>query len=83
MSDLTGSSTGAGSAIVGFRQDDQGHWIADLRCGHSQHVRHDPPWQVRPWVEQPDARARFIGIELPCLACRREGTASQQPPRTS
>lgn len=29
--------------IVGFHQDQKGHWVADLECGHAQHVRHDPP----------------------------------------
>ena len=36
--------------ITGFRQDEEQHWVAELECGHSQHVRHDPPWQVREWV---------------------------------
>ena len=31
-------------AIVGFHLDDEGHYIADLACGHGQHLRHDPPW---------------------------------------
>ena len=25
-------------------------WVAELECGHTQHVRHDPPWTNRPWV---------------------------------
>jgi Protein of unknown function (DUF3565) len=33
--------------IIGFHEDDEGHLVADLECGHSQHVRHEPPWQVR------------------------------------
>jgi uncharacterized protein DUF3565 len=32
--------------IVGYHQDDERHWVAELECGHAQHVRHDPPWQV-------------------------------------
>ncbi|MET0349673.1 MAG: DUF3565 domain-containing protein, partial [Rhizobacter sp.] len=36
--------------ITGFHQDDEQHWVAQLACGHNQHVRHDPPWQLRPWV---------------------------------
>src|SRR5689334_11185211 len=31
---------------VGFHQDEQGVWVLELSCGHSQHVRHDPPWQL-------------------------------------
>ena len=40
--------------IVGFHQDQEGAWVADLECGHARHMRHEPPWQVRPWVT--DAR---------------------------
>jgi len=56
-------------AIVGFHQDDEGHWVADLECGHSQHMRHDPPWQDRAWVLTPDGRARFIGVRVECPLC--------------
>jgi hypothetical protein len=34
--------------VVGFHQDDHLDWVAELDCGHSQHVRHDPPFQMRP-----------------------------------
>ncbi|MCU4386288.1 DUF3565 domain-containing protein [Acinetobacter haemolyticus] len=27
-------------AIVGFHLDDENHWVADLACGHTQHLRH-------------------------------------------
>jgi len=37
-------------AIDGFHQDEVGDWVAELRCGHGQHVRHHPPFWVRPWV---------------------------------
>jgi len=55
--------------INGFHQDDAGHWVADLECGHTQHVRHDPPWQVRPWVTTPEGRMRYIGVMLDCRTC--------------
>ena len=55
--------------IVGFHTDDVGDWVADLECGHTQHVRHDPPWQNRPWVVTPEGRARFLGTELRCVLC--------------
>jgi len=55
--------------IVGFHQDDGGDWVADLECGHTQHVRHNPPWQSRPWVTTPEGRASRIGAELPCAKC--------------
>ena len=56
-------------AIVGFHQDEYGHWVADLECGHTQHVRHDPPWQNRPWVVTSDGRAKFVGTMLRCVKC--------------
>ena len=30
--------------VIGFHEDDEHHWVAELECGHNQHVRHDPPW---------------------------------------
>ena len=56
-------------AIVGFHQDDEGHWVAELECGHSQHMRHDPPWQDRAWVLTAEGRARFIGARIECRQC--------------
>lgn len=56
-------------AIAGFHQDDQEHWVADLECGHTQHVRHDPPWQQRPWVTTEAGRAQRIGAKLRCQLC--------------
>jgi hypothetical protein len=61
--------------IVGFHLDDEGHWVADLACGHSQHVRHDPPWQNRPWVLHEETRRAYLGVMLNCVICDR---ASQQ-----
>ncbi|MEG2357417.1 DUF3565 domain-containing protein [Acinetobacter sp.] len=56
-------------AIVGFHQDEEQHWVADLACGHAQHVRHDPPWQNRPWVVTEAGRKGKLGAELNCLKC--------------
>lgn len=55
--------------IIGFHQDEEQHWVADLECGHTQHVRHDPPWQIRPWVLSEKSRAGFIGVTLNCVKC--------------
>ena len=55
--------------IVGYRQDEEGHWVAELACGHTQHLRHEPPWQVRPWVLTPEGRASRLGTELDCPRC--------------
>ena len=57
------------SRIVGFHQDEEGHWVAELECGHTQHVRHDPPWQNRPWVITESGRESFIGHTLRCVQC--------------
>jgi len=58
--------------ITGFHQDEYDDWVADLECSHTQHVRHDPPWQVRTWVTDPEQRARHIGEELNCKECDEE-----------
>ncbi len=58
--------------ITGFHTDDEGHWVAELACGHGRHVRHDPPWQERPWVTTPEGRASRLGMTLPCRACAEE-----------
>lgn len=70
--------------ITGFHLDDEGHWVARLECGHGQHVRHDPPLVVRPWVLTPDGRASRIGTELQCVRCIDEAaTASAERPAAS
>lgn len=58
------------SAIVGFHRDEEGHWIAELACGHSQHVRHRPPIEVREWVVTEEGRRGRMGAGLPCRHCR-------------
>lgn len=55
--------------ITGFHQDDEQHWVAQLACGHNQHVRHDPPWQSRPWVVTPEGRTAALGWVLVCRKC--------------
>jgi hypothetical protein len=57
--------------ITGFHLDDQGHWVAELACGHDQHVRHRPPWELRPWVVADEGRRGRLGQELDCLRCDR------------
>ncbi|MEP6992614.1 MAG: DUF3565 domain-containing protein [bacterium] len=65
--------------ITGFHVDDEGDWVAELACGHGQHMRHDPPWQVRPWVLTAAGRATFLGYVLDCVKCDR-GDAPPPPP---
>ncbi|HSU32225.1 MAG TPA: DUF3565 domain-containing protein [Bryobacteraceae bacterium] len=55
--------------IIGFHQDEHGDWVADLECGHTRHVRHDPPWMLRPWVLTEEGRASFLGHKLNCVKC--------------
>jgi Protein of unknown function (DUF3565) len=55
--------------ILGFHQDAEGDWVAELECGHQQHVRHDPPWQVRPWVLEETSRRQHIDTTLQCRLC--------------
>lgn len=55
--------------IVGFHQDDEQHWVAELECGHNQHVRHNPPWAHRPWVVTPEGRSKALGQVLACRKC--------------
>jgi hypothetical protein len=65
------SGAGTPRAIVGFHVDEEGHWVAELACGHGQHVRHDPPWQLREWVTTPEGRSAWIGRTLECARCGR------------
>jgi hypothetical protein len=66
--------------IVGFHQDAEGDWVADLACGHAQHVRHRPPWQNRPWVETEAGRTAKLGTPIACTACDTPQAAPDEPP---
>jgi hypothetical protein len=55
--------------IAGFEQDDAGDWVAVLACGHTQHTRHRPPWQLRPWVLTEEGRRQRLGQVLECPKC--------------
>jgi hypothetical protein len=63
----------ATTTITGFHQDADGDWVAELACGHSQHVRHRPPWQLRPWAATEVGRAERVGQEIECPLCERRG----------
>ena len=58
-------------AILGFHRDGAGDWVADLDCGHGQHMRHRPPFVSRPWVESEATRTHMLGVELDCPRCNR------------
>jgi len=55
--------------IIGFHQDPERQWVAELECGHNQHVRHNPPWTNRPWVLTAEGRAEALGAVLNCVLC--------------
>ena len=57
--------------ITGFHLDEDNHWVADLSCDHTQHFRHNPPWQERKWVLSDNERNNFIGFELKCRTCNK------------
>ncbi|QMV64506.1 DUF3565 domain-containing protein [Pseudomonas berkeleyensis] len=58
--------------LLDFRQDEHGDWVAVLSCGHTQHVRHRPPWQNRDWILDPAQRQARLGCPFPCGWCARE-----------
>ena len=58
-------------SIIGFHLDDHDDWVADLDCGHGQHVRHRPPFVNRPWVASDAAREAMLGTALDCVRCDR------------
>lgn len=62
---------GTPRAITGYHRDEVGDWVAELSCGHNQHVRHRPPFQLRPWVLDAAGRAARIGAPLHCPLCDR------------
>lgn len=56
-------------AIAGYHKDEENHWVAQLSCGHFQHVRHDPPWVNRLWVLSQEGRDSMLDFELECKKC--------------
>ncbi|MGZ0705653.1 DUF3565 domain-containing protein [Pseudomonas sp. L5B5] len=58
--------------ICGFHLDEDDHWVAELSCGHTQHLRHQPPWQSRAWVLDPARRAEKIGQPFACGWCAQD-----------
>ncbi|MGH9506346.1 MAG: DUF3565 domain-containing protein [Terriglobales bacterium] len=67
--------SGRPQAIVGFHRDEQGDWVAELACGHNQHLRHRPPWETRPWVVEEEGRRQHIGHILFCAKCENQEPA--------
>lgn len=65
--------------IVGYHRDHEQHWVAQLGCGHNQHVRHKPPWVVRYWVTTEMGRAAMLGLMLECKKCDQHAPPDLQP----
>lgn len=65
--------------IVGFHQDEESHWVAELDCGHNQHTRHEPPLWTRLWVITKGGRRAHLGTELQCLLCDEEPELPRVP----
>jgi uncharacterized protein YdhG (YjbR/CyaY superfamily) len=65
------------AAIVGYHLDEEGDWVADLECGHTQHVRHNPPWTNRPWVVTEEGRNSYLGYTLGCKDCVLNNTPAE------
>jgi tellurite methyltransferase len=59
-------------SIIGFHQDFEKHWVAELDCGHCQHTRHEPPFFPRPWVITASGRSEHLGQLLNCVLCDRQ-----------
>jgi hypothetical protein len=55
--------------IAGYHKDAEDHWVAELACGHFQHVRHNPPWVTREWVTTAAGRDSMLGYQLECKKC--------------
>ncbi|WP_351123861.1 DUF3565 domain-containing protein [Shewanella sp. T24-MNA-CIBAN-0130] len=55
--------------IIGYHLDEEHHWVAELDCGHFQHVRHNPPWTVRLWVTTVASRQQKLDMVLSCKKC--------------
>jgi len=48
--------------ITGFHLDEENDWVAELACGHFQHVRHKPPWLS-------GRGSSLLGQRLNCRKC--------------
>ncbi|QDS97279.1 DUF3565 domain-containing protein [Adhaeretor mobilis] len=66
-------------SITGYHTDDEEHWVAQLACGHNQHVRHAPPWTVRDWVTTSEGRALMLGHKLDCKKCDEGAPMDSRP----
>lgn len=57
------------SVIEGFRLEEDGAWVVMLDCGHSRHIRHQPPFHRAPWLLSEQGRAARLGTRVACQLC--------------
>ena len=57
--------------ICGFHRDEDNDWVAEVSCGHAQHVRHRPPFQLREWITVAAGRDSHVGTAIECSLCDR------------
>ncbi|MEA1605054.1 DUF3565 domain-containing protein [Pseudomonas spirodelae] len=75
--DTDGRPCSALVRVLDFRQDEHGDWLAVLSCGHTQHLRHQPPWQNRAWVVDAQQRQAHVGKPFLCGWCAAERGARE------
>lgn len=56
-------------SIIGYHKDEENDWVAELACGHFQHVRDNQPFINRPWVTTEQGRNSMLGYQLNCKKC--------------
>ena len=57
--------------ICGFHRDEEDDWVAEISCGHDQHIRHRPPFQLREWIADAVGRDSRVGTPIECTLCDR------------
>ncbi|WP_290650605.1 DUF3565 domain-containing protein [Aquisalimonas sp.] len=66
-------------AIIDFHTDEEDHWVADLECGHTQHVRHRPRGSSGNGSPTPEGRASMLGYRLWYKRCEDGEPPSRTP----
>jgi tellurite methyltransferase len=57
--------------IYGFHRDEENDWVAEISCGHDQHMRHRPPFQLREWTTDAAGRDSHVETPIGCSLCDR------------
>ncbi len=55
--------------IESLRRESEHAVVLRLGCGHTRHVRHNPPLSDHPWVVDQAASAEKVGQAIECGAC--------------